>query len=96
MASEALRALARRYGERPAGTPGTRDPGATGSVAEASEPKGFQEVAGHGTEGTPGTPQTDPRRLIGDRVPRRGVRAWLVIALSGGAGRISLLQVLFL
>ena len=23
----------------------------------------------------------------GDRVPRRGVRAWLVIALSGGAGR---------
>ena len=49
MASEALRALARRYGERPAGTPGTHDPGVTGSVADASKPDDFQEVAGHGT-----------------------------------------------
>src|ERR1700730_18588411 len=59
---EALRALARRYGEPPAGTPGTHDPGVTGSVADASEPKDFQEVAGHGTPSTPVTRQSNSIR----------------------------------
>src|SRR5271165_5698067 len=55
MASDALRALACRYREQPAGTPGTRDPRATGSMAGTSEPENFQAVVGHGTPRTPGT-----------------------------------------
>ena len=36
---------------------------------------------------TCGTTILTPYEVIDDRVPRRGVRAWLVITLSGGAGR---------
>ena len=55
--SDALRSLARRYREQPAGTPGTRNPRATGSVADTSKPEDYQGVAGHGTPRTPGTPE---------------------------------------
>ena len=79
MASEALRALARRYRERPAGTPGTRDPGATGSVADASEPKDFQEVVGHGTPSTPGTRQSN-------NVRQEEADAWGLTAADRAAG----------
>jgi hypothetical protein len=54
--SDALRALAHRYREQPGGTPGTRDPRATGSVPDMPEPEDSQGVAGHGTPRTPGTP----------------------------------------
>ena len=79
MASEALRALARRYGERPAGTPGTHDPGATGSVADASEPEDFQEVAGHGTPSTPGTRKSN-------NVRQEETDAWGLTAADRAAG----------
>ena len=55
--SDALRSLAHRYREQPAGTPGTRNPRATGSVADTSKPEDSQGVAGHGTPRTPGTPE---------------------------------------
>ena len=79
MASEALRALARSYRERPAGTPGTLDPGATGSVADASESKDFQEVAGHGTPSTPGTRQSN-------NVRQEEADAWGLTAADRAAG----------
>ena len=67
MMSDALRALARRYREQPAGTPGTRNPRATGSVADTSKPEDFQGVAGHGTPRTPGTPENSNVRRGRDR-----------------------------
>lgn len=55
MASDALRALALRYREQPAGTPGTRDAPPTGSLTDTSESVNFQGVASNGTPRTPGT-----------------------------------------
>jgi hypothetical protein len=87
MASDALRALAHRYRERPAGTPGTRNPRATGSVADTSKPEDYQGVAGHGTPRTPGTPENSNVRE--EATEHSGLtavdRAAMAMRLSGTA-----------
>jgi hypothetical protein len=77
MASDALRGLACRYRELSAGTPGTRDQGATGSEVSTPERPQFQGDLRHGTPRTPETRKninirtaaTDPCGLtVTDRV----------------------------